>query len=275
VSWQIDDAKLAYLTYSEGFRSGGFNGRAADAGTLGPYQPESVESFELGFKSQWLDNRFRMNLTAFSTDYLDKQEDVVFPDPALGTVTLVQNAASATIRGAEIELLAIPTDGLTLGLNVGLLDAKYDEWLVPGLTGGIVDKSGFELRRAPEFTAAFNVQYEQALGNDSFLVYGLNYSYKDDYYIIANTVQRPQALDSGLVDGFGLLDASISYETDAWSVSLWAKNLTDEAYFTHVLDAGTNYAAGPNNSAVPVAGLWTFGTINPPRTYGVEFRFNF
>jgi iron complex outermembrane receptor protein len=275
VSWQIDDAKLAYLTYSEGFRSGGFNGRAAGADTLGPYAPESVESFELGFKSQWLDNRFRMNLTAFSTDYLDKQEDVVFPDPALGTVTLVQNAASATIRGAEVELLAIPTEGLTLGLNLGFLDAKYDEWRVPGLTGGIVDKSGFELRRAPEYTAAFNAQYEQALGNGAFLIYGLNYSYKDDYYIIANTVQRPEALDSGLVDAFGLLDASISYETDNWSASLWAKNLTDESYFTHVLDAGTNYAAGPNNTPVPVAGLWTFGTINPPRTYGVEFRFKF
>jgi iron complex outermembrane receptor protein len=281
VSWQLDDSKLAYLTYSEGFRSGGFNGRAADAGTLGPYQPESVESFELGFKSQWLDNRFRMNLTAFSTDYLDKQEDVVFPDPALGTVTLVQNAASASIKGAEIELLAIPTDGLTLGLNIGLLDASYDEWLVPGIPltpmgpAGIVDKSDFKLRRAPEYTAAFNVQYEQALGNGSFLVYGLNYSYKDDYYVIANTVQRPAALDSGLVDAFGLLDASISYETESWSVSLWGKNLTDEDYFTHVLDAGTNYGSGPNNAPVPIAGLWTFGTINPPRTYGVEFRFKF
>ncbi len=277
VSWQIDDAKLAYVTYSEGFRSGGFNGRSTNADTLGPYAPESIESFELGFKSQWLDNRLRMNLTAFSSDYLDKQEDVVFPDPVVvgSTITLVQNAASATIRGAEVELLAIPTEGLTLGLNVGLLDAKFDEWLVPGLSGGTVDKSGLELRRAPEFTAAFNVQYEQALGNDAFLVYGLNYSYKDDYYVIANTVQRPQAQDSGLVDAFGLLDASISYETDAWSVSLWGKNLTDEAYFTHVLDVGTNYNAGPNNTPVPVAGLWTFGTINPPRTYGVEFRFKF
>ena len=169
----------------------------------------------------------------------------------------------------------IPTDGLTLGLNVGLLDAKYDNWRVPGLLGGIVDKSAFELRRAPEFTASFNAQYEQTLGNGNFLVYGLNYSYKDDYYVIANTVQRPEAQDSGLVDAFGMLDASISYETESWSVSLWGKNLTEEDYFLHVLDVGTNYNAGPNNAPVPIAGLWTFGTINPPRTYGVEFRFKF
>jgi iron complex outermembrane receptor protein len=146
---------------------------------------------------------------------------------------------------------------------------------VPGLSGGIVDKSNFELRRAPDLTASFNAQYEQPLGNGNFLVYGLNYSYKDDYYIVGNTVQRAQAADSGLVEAFGLLDASISYETESWSVSLWGKNLTEEDYFVHVLDVGTNYNAGPGNSAVPVAGLWTFGTLNPPRTYGVEFRFKF
>ena len=74
---------------------------------------------------------------------------------------------------------------------------------------------------------------------------------------------------------FGLLDASVTYETENWSVSLWGKNLTDEDYFLHVLDVGTNYNVGANNSPVVVPGLWTFGTINPPRTYGVEFRFKF
>jgi iron complex outermembrane recepter protein len=275
LTWKWDAGKLAYATYSKGFRSGGFNGRASGPSTLGPYQPEEVETIEIGAKTQWLDNRLRFNAAIFDTDYQDKQEDVVFPDPIAVTVTLVQNASSASIRGAEFELLGIPTDGLTLGLNVGLLDAKYDNWRVPGIAGGIVDKSGFELRRAPEFTASFNAQYEQALGNGNFLVYGLNYSYKDDYYVIANTVQRTAAQDSGLVEAFGMLDASISYETESWSVSLWGKNLTEEDYFLHVLDVGTNYAAGPGNSPVPVAGLWTFGTINPPRTYGVEFRFKF
>ncbi|MEZ5459725.1 MAG: TonB-dependent receptor [Steroidobacteraceae bacterium] len=275
LTWKWDAGKLAYVTYSKGYRSGGFNGRASGPSTLGPYQPEEVETIEIGAKTQWLDNRLRFNAAIFDTDYQDKQEDVVFPDPIAVTVTLVQNAASASIRGAEFELLGIPTDGLTLGLNIGLLDAKYDSWSVPGFAGGTVDKSGFELRRAPEFTASFNAQYEQPLGNGNFLVYGLNYSFKDDYYVIANTVQRPEAQDSGRVDAFGMLDASISYETESWSVSLWGKNLTEEDYFLHVLDVGTNYNAGANNAPVPVAGLWTFGTINPPRTYGVEFRFKF
>lgn len=275
VTYKIDDDKLVYATFSEGYRSGGFNGRASGPLTLGPYEPEDVETIEVGAKTQWLDNRLRFNASVFSTDYTNKQEDVVFPDPIAVTVTLVQNASAATIRGAELELLAIPTDGLTLGFNVGVLDASFDTWRVPGIGGGTVDKSNFELRRAPDLTAALNLQYEQPLGNGNFLVYGVNYSYKDDYYIVGNTVQRAAAQDSGLVEAYGLLDASISYETESWSVSLWGKNLTEENYFLHVLDVGTNYAAGPNNSPVPVAGLWTFGTISPPRTYGVEFRFKF
>jgi iron complex outermembrane receptor protein len=281
LTYQFDDSKLVYGTYSKGYRSGGFNGRASGPLTLGPYDPEEVETIELGAKTQWLNDRLRFNAAVFSTDYTNKQEDVVFPDPIAVTVTLVQNASAATIRGGELEFLAIPVDGLTLGLNVGLLDASFDDWLVPGLANPMnaavrVDKSGFELRRAPDFTAAFNAQYEQQLGNGGKITYGLNYSYKDDYYIIANTVQRPAALDSGLVDGYGLLDASISYETENWSVSLWGKNLTEEDYFLHVLDVGTNYdVVGPNNTLAVIPGLWTFGTISPPRTYGVEFRFNF
>ncbi len=291
LTYKFDADKMAYLTYSKGYRSGGFNGRASGPISLGPYNPEEVETIELGTKTQWLNDRLRLNASIFTTDYTDKQEDVVFPDPIAVTVTLVQNASAATIRGAELELLAIPTDGLTLGLNVGILDASFDRWVVaglpipgvPGLDGPtapaanlLVDKSDFELRRAPDLTAALSLKYEQPLANDAKLVYGLNYSYKDDYYIVANTLSaNPDK--PGLVEAYGLIDGSISYETDKWRLSLWGKNLADEDYFLHVLDVGTNYAsvAGPSQQAVALPGLWTFGTISPPRTYGIEFQFKF
>jgi iron complex outermembrane receptor protein len=274
VSYDVSDSKMVYATWSEGFRSGGFNGRASGPGSLGPYDPEKVETIEIGAKTQWLDDRLRFNVAAFTTDYTDKQEDVVFPDPVAVTVTVVQNASSATIKGAEFEFTAVPMEGLTVGANLGLLDTEFDDWKVPGLTGGTVDKSDFELRRAPEYTFGVNTQYEQRLDSGNFLVYGLNYAYKDDYYIIANTVSH-DSTEPGKVEGYGLLDASISYETEVWSISLWGKNLTDEDYFMHVLDVGTNYLAGPGQEAIVVPGLWTFGTMSPPRTYGVEFRFNF
>ena len=282
LSWRFDSSKMAYVTYSEGFRSGGFNGRSSDPKTLGPYEPEKVKSVEVGAKTQWLDNRLRANLAIFHTKYNNKQEDVVFPDPNLVTVTLVQNAASATLKGAELELTAVPVRGFTAGLNLGYLDAKYDSWNVPGLSGGIVDKSGFKLRRAPKFTAAVNLLYEQDLSNGHTIAYGANYAYKDDYYVNANTVSpydvNPQGAfnsNAGLVKSYGDLDLTLSYDAKQWKVTAWAKNLTDERHMLHVLDVGTNYNAGPGNSPVPVAGLWTFGTLSPPRTYGADIQIKF
>ena len=282
LSWRFDNAKMAYATYSEGFRSGGFNGRSSDPKTLGPYEPEKVKTVEIGAKTQWLDNRLRANLSVFHTKYTNKQEDVVFPDPNLVTVTLVQNAASATLKGAEFEITAVPAPGFTAGFNVGLLDAKYDSWNVPGLSGGTVDKSGFKLRRAPKFTAALNLLYEQPLSNGHSIAYGANYAYKDKYYVIANTLSpydvSPQGgfnSNPGLVKSYGDLDLTLSYDAKQWKVTAWAKNLTDERHFLHVLDVGTNYNAGPGNTPVPVAGLWTFGTLSPPRTYGVDAQFKF
>jgi iron complex outermembrane receptor protein len=282
LTYRIDPSKIVYATYSEGFRSGGFNGRSSDPKTLGPYAPEKVKSVEIGTKTQWLDNKLRVNVSAFHTKYDNKQEDVVFPDPNLVTVTLVQNAASATLNGAEFEITAIPVRGLTAGINVGVLDAKYDTWTVPGLSGGIVDKSGFKLRRAPKFTAAFNLLYEQNLAGGEVISYGANYAYKDDYYVNANTVSpydvSPQGgfnSNPGHVKAYGDLDLSLSYDAHSWKITAWGKNMTDERHFLHVLDVGTNYNAGPNGTPEPVAGLFTFGTLSPPRTYGADVQFKF
>lgn len=269
---------IVYASYSEGFRSGGFNGRASNGITFGPYDPEKVESYELGVKTDWFDDRLRVNATLFMTDYQDKQEDVVFPDPNLVTVTLVQNAASASINGFELEVSAVPVDGLTLSGNLGYLDAQFDEWTVPGLNGQPVDKSDFELRRAPEYTAALNAVYEYALANGDFLVFTANYAWKDDYYVNANSVTTHNEIwgrPVGRNDAFGLLDLSINYENENWRASIFGKNITGEDYFLHVLDVGYNFDGGPAGQPIPLPGLWTYGTINSPPIYGFEVQYSF
>lgn len=267
---------MVYASYSEGFRSGGFNGRSTAANNLGPYEPEEVETIELGFKTQWLDNRLQVNGTIFTTDYQDKQEDVVFPDPVAVTVTLVQNAASASIDGAELEVVAVPADGFTLSASVGLLDSEYDDYLIRDIAGNALDQSDFDLRRAPELTFSLNGLYERQLSNGNFLVFSANYMWRDDYWVIART-NNSQPGRPGFNSSFGLLDVSISYETPSWRVSLFGKNLTDEDYFLHVLDVSANEVAASATDPTPVyvPGLWTFGTINAPRTWGLEVDFKF
>ena len=280
--------QLIYAAYSEGFRSGGFNGRGNDILTLGPYNPETVENWEVGFKSEWLDNRLIFNGSFFRTKYKDKQEDVVFPDPDGATVTIVQNAASATLTGFELESRLMPLEGLTFGLAVGYLDAQYDEWVdqAPLLSGpnaeqlAPIDKSDFELRRAPDWTLQADVNYEYYLNNGDSLIFAADYSLKDDYYIVANTINTHSpsrgGRNPGLIDSYGLLNGSISYKAENFKVSVFGRNLTGTDYFQHVLDVGTTFGVRPGSTRpVPTSALWSFGTINAPTTYGAELTIEF
>jgi iron complex outermembrane receptor protein len=274
---------LLYANYSEGFRSGGFNGRGSSPSSVGPYDPETVENVEFGVKTTLLDNRFPANLAAFFMKYRNKQEDVVFPDPLSGTVTVVQNAANARLNGFEAELRAIPVDGLTVGFNFGYLHSRYDNWddfgtLLDGPAAGQlapIDKSGFLLRRAPRITGEFSLDYQRPLSDRVTLLLNGNYAFKSSYAIVANTVTITDP-NPGLIDDFGLLNGSIGVEIGNLRVSGFARNLTNANYFLHVLDVGTTFgrtAASPE--PIPTFGLWSFGTINAPRTFGVDILFRF
>jgi len=282
LSWQRDDL-LLYGNYSEGFRSGGFNGRGASPASFGPYEPETVSNWEFGIKSEWLDNSLQINLAAFFMKYRDKQEDVVFPDPIAGTVTIVQNAASATINGFEAEVKAVPTAGLTVGFNFGYLDARYDGWddlgtILDGPSAGQlgpIDKSGFLLRRAPRFSGEVNLAYEHDLGEGRSLLFNADYNFKSRYSIVANTVTINDP-NPGIVPDYGLLNGSIGFKTERFRISAFGRNITNENYFMHVLDVGTTFGRTAASTApIPTFGLWTFGTINPPATYGIEVQFRF
>ena len=130
------DAGMAYVTYSEEFRLGGFNGRATAPYNTGPYDPEGVESWEAAANLTLADNRFQVNLAVFSLKYDNKQETIFKPGTGgQTTLTVVQNASSAEIEGLEMDLKWVVAEGLTSSANVGLLDAGYDDYVVPSATG--------------------------------------------------------------------------------------------------------------------------------------------
>ena len=282
------DAGMAYVTYSEGFRSGGFNGRATAPDNTGPYDPESVESWEAGAKFTLFDNRFQLNLAAFTIEYNDKQEDIVKPGTdGQATLTVVQNASSATMEGIEMDFTWVIAEGLSLRGNVGLLDASFDDFMASSATG-MVDLSGIALRRAPDMTAGLGLLFERQMAEGHFFVATLNYTWKDDYYISASTNGGDKTIpvaqggagftdNPSLVDAFGIVDASINWETENWTVSLFGKNLTDETYLMSFLDVGGNVVAAGANDPTPVyaPGAWSFGTANRPRYFGAEVQLKF
>jgi iron complex outermembrane receptor protein len=254
VRYQATDDAMIYLTYSKGYRSGGFNGRVDElASATIPYNPEFVDNYELGFKTEWMNRRLRFNGAVFFMDYTDKQEEIGLRSTGpTGQRISVFNAATATMKGIELELQAQATENLALRANVGYLDSKYDEFSYDN-GFGIVDDSGLEFRRAPEFTGGLDATYEKELGSGTLWVRGA-YRYIGEHFIEQSN--RPELAN----DAQNLLDLSVNYEINGATFSLFGRNLTNEDGWAHGLN---------------VSGLWAYASARAPRTWGAEISYRF
>jgi len=256
---QVSDRSMIYGLYSAGYRAGGFNGRVDGIETAEtPYDPETVDNFELGYRSEWMDRRLIFNGTLFYMDYKDKQEEIQQPSATSGTgqVTRVVNASTATISGAEFELSWRATDSFTLRTNLGLLDASYDEFLVDIGTPGnpdIIDFSSLDIRRAPEVTFSVVGDFEWQWGPGSAMLHA-GIRYLDEHEV--DFANKPELHN----DTQTLVDASFSYDINNWYVSVFGRNLTEEDGYQIGFD---------------VAGLWSYAAPRSPRTYGVEVGVRF
>ncbi|GAB5413935.1 MAG: TonB-dependent receptor [Congregibacter sp.] len=252
--YQVNDDAMLYATYSQGYRSGGFNGRVDSLeSAVIPYDPEFLDNYEVGFKTEWGGGRVRVNGAVFFMDYEDKQEEIGLPsEGATGQRISVFNAATATMQGIELEMQALVTEGLTVGANFGYLDSEYDEFTFnDGF--GIVDNSGLEFRRAPEFTGALNATYEWEVAGGEAWVRGA-YRIIDELF----TEQTNRAELANDVQHY--LDLSVNYSRNGATFSLFGRNLTDEDALAHGLN---------------VSGLWSYASPVQPRTWGVEVVYNF
>lgn len=255
VRWHINEDVMTYLTYSVGYRSGGFNGRVDSIETATrPYDQETVDNIELGFKTEWLDRRLRFNGALFRMDYDDKQEELQLPSSTSGTgqVTLVTNASTATMQGIELDAVFLPVAGLSLRGNLGILDAEYDDFSFQG-TSGLVDLSNLEFRRAPEVTATLSGTYEWSVGEGRAWVHAA-VQYLDEYEV--DFANKPELTN----DSQNIVNASVNYAYRNVQVSVYGHNLTDE----------DGYGIG-----FDVAGLWSYAATRPPRTYALEVSYTF
>jgi iron complex outermembrane receptor protein len=250
LSYNFTDDVMAYALFSRGYRGGGFNGRPTTVSTATvPYDPEVVDNSELGVKSEFLDHRLRLNASVFFMKYKDKQEDVDVPAPiGTGRENRTINAAEAEMKGVEIDLTARVAPGLTLGGNVGYLDAKYKKFLADTNNDGIIDdNTRLKLRRSPKWTYTASANYETNIGS------GTGWVQTDLHYVGPHeiTFLNNPALHN---DGQYLLDASLNYKISDTQISIFGRNLLEENGWTIGYD---------------VQGLWSYGAARPPRTYGV------
>ncbi|GMG88372.1 TonB-dependent receptor [Biformimicrobium ophioploci] len=254
LQYTVDGDLMVFGSYAKGFKSGGFFARTQDVYGMESYDPEYVDTLELGMKSEWFDNRVRFNATAFFSEYTDKQEDVIVPDSTGSVGTVVRNAADVDIQGLEIELTAAVTANLNVFMNLGLLDTEYKDFMADISGDGIAtDNSGLVIRNAPERTLGIGADYVKQLTFGEFSA-NYNYRWRDEYQTIFGNDPL------GLVDttAFHNLSLNLNIE-DKYEVSIYGRNLTDERYARVIL-------------IPPVS---NFGQYTPPRHYGVSFTANF
>lgn len=259
VDYALTDDVMVYGSFSQGFKSGGFDMRG-DASelpeTVNGYDPELVDTWELGVKAELFDNRIRLNAAVFYTDYTDMQVTTQSANQAGNNyVSAVLNAGEATVQGFEIEALAQVTENLTATMMVGYIDAQYDE-VETETAAGIIDVSDdWSFANTPEKVAQLGVNYVHDMGDMGQLNLSTNVSYRGETQIFPQT--------ESLIDenSYILWDASaVWYSADEhWKVGLHAKNITDEEYRV----AGYNFIGlGGEDSVIGYYGDPRIVTLN-------------
>lgn len=217
-NWHITEASMLYASVSKGFTAGGFNTEASSVAALtNPFDPETVLAKEIGYKSQWLDNRLRFNMSVFEMDYQNKQE---FINNTLTGILSIVNASSATIRGTELEVAWRPVAWLGLSATYGYLDSTYDRFEI-----GNINYTGNTLASSPRNKASLAADW-RIPARVGTIFGAVSYGWQSDYNTGA-------AQDPNLeIPDYGLMNMNFGLEAvdQRWRVQFWMRNVTNKDY---------------------------------------------
>ena len=255
VAYRVTDSFMTYFTYSEGFKSGGFDQRFVVA-TPAPstFEPETVKSYELGFKSQWFGDTLRLNAAAFHTDYSDLQ--IVIRE-SFNPITY--NGGRANIDGFELEAVWVPTRRWMVTAALGHIDAGYahlDDTVINNPTPVFPN---YRLVNTLKWSASAGVAYEFPLASLGTLTPRVDWSYHGaQYNDVINTPLLKQ-------DSYHMLNAAVTFRSDNghWESSLTLRNITDETYLV------------TGNAALNTSASYSELTYGRPFEWGLSIRYNF
>jgi iron complex outermembrane receptor protein len=300
LNYRLSGDALLYASYTEGFKSGGFNDTSP---ANPPYGPENVTSYEVGAKSRWPDAGLRLNAAVFQYDYSDLQVLAY-----LNGLNLVTNAANSKVRGLEIDAEWNPIRVASLGLSLALLDAKYDKFLatygicstyaitvvqdascigdnlvtgLPIVAGSprIIDASGHRLNNAPRTKGTLYSSYSFVLpASGSITAYAQVAHQSEIFFNPANDA-------AGRQPGVTTVDVRLSYLSASrhLGASLFGKNLTDQDYLRNIVQF-TSTSLPPPAVGLPAAGAVITDPLSignplgypaPGRSWGIEATYKF
>jgi iron complex outermembrane receptor protein len=255
------DAGLVYATASKGYKAGGTQ-TTGTAQLRNQYDPEELWNYEMGWKSELMDRRLRLELSAFYMDWKDVQQFIRFQfiDPTSGllrAVTGVDNATSATSKGLEFSMQAVLSEHFRVGAQAGWLDAKYGRYTNALIDGAVIDASGKRLINAPKLTLGANVEYARPIaGLDSFV--RAEWFRRSEQ--LSNTFALRYEVFPFISPSYDVVNLRAGISGDRWSLNVYAENVFDEEYFQNAYEKA----------------FYSGVQVEPSvRTYGVGFRYRF
>jgi outer membrane receptor protein involved in Fe transport len=260
----IGNDHMAFLSYSKGFKAGGFDARAPRENDF-EYEDEQVDTFELGLKSTLADGAAQTNLTFYYSKYTDRQ--VTIFDGVAGFV--VGNAAESEAQGFEFDGRWRATDNLTLAASLGYLDyeiIKHDDAPCSPLhtlqTGEVLcDRAGRGPTYVPDWSASLIADHILPINNKFDFRTTLDINYEGDYF--SDTTQDENLKQ----DAYTMFNLRLALEAESWTLALLGKNLTDKEVieFSSVVPLSGSSLRAPAYS----------GFLQPPRTVAIQFEYRF
>ena len=262
LDWQVDSDLMIYTSYNRGIKAGGYNAPLditdlvdgnAVTGTVDDmsFDEEILHAFEIGFKSDFLDNTLRINGAIYTYDYKDYQAF------RLEGLTQYVFNTDATVNGLELELRAQPTEDLELMLGIGYIDNNVeDAYRLPN--GQLVDRVAV---MTPEWNINGLARYQWELSNGGVVSAIADFSYMSEHYF------QLKNAPTGKEDGYTLVNMRVNYTTlnDLWSVSAFVNNVFDQEYRQMVFDL----SASPEQGGFGMSENY----YGQPRWYGVSFTY--
>ena len=281
VDYRLNNDVMFYASYSEGFHSGGYFGRNQNAQDFAnTYEPEFAESWEVGMKAQFFDNRVQLNLAAFYNDFEGKQEATVKLDSSTNTVvTVIDNVGSVDYTGFEAEARWLVSENLNLFATIGFLDAEYTDFCIDldGATTGAgqtsdcstvvaagtntagdalflapQNRESLDPKFAPDMTFGVGGTYTIPIGEGSLDIHA-RYNLVGDQETALNNAPGTES------DSADFIHASITYQISDYRVTLFGRNLTDEV----------------RENVQDIAAFTRRSYVEPGRSWGLELAMEF
>ncbi len=231
-TYHLTDETTLYATISKGYKSGGV--QEAPIPEFQTFDPEELWNYELGIKADLLDNRIRLNAALFYMDWTDLQvsfqENYIDENGDFQLFGGVNNAEAATNRGAELSVTALVTEDLLVNLNVGYLDAQFDDFvaLIDG-QNHVLD--GYTIPNAPKWTVSANAEYNFRLSDIGDGYIRLEYNFRDE--INPTTTSLIYDGFPWDVPSYNFVNLRVGLERDNFRIVGYVENLFDETYYTN------------------------------------------